>query len=123
MTQEKLEQGKQEIELVVVQLDNLVKDMDVKLNGVLKRQELDYLKGYSIYVREKERELRELVVKVSEKSQANQLKDEIIFQLKNTIKHNYEEAQKSAKLVNEQRERIKVLESKFDILQSDRNFV
>ncbi len=68
VTQEKLEQGKQEIELVVVQLDNLVKDMDVKLNGVLKRQELDYLKGYSIYVREKERELRELVVKVSEKS-------------------------------------------------------
>lgn len=71
VTQEKLEQGKQEIELVVVQLDNLVKDMDVKLNGVLKRQELDYLKGYSIYVREKERELRELVVKVSEKSQTN----------------------------------------------------
>lgn len=71
VTQEKLEQGKQEIELVVVQLDNLVKDMDVKLNGVLKRQELDYLKGYSICVREKERELRELVVKVSEKSQTN----------------------------------------------------
>ncbi len=53
---------------MVGQLDNLVKDMDVKLNGVLKRQEEDYIKGYSIYVREKERELRDLIVKVNEKN-------------------------------------------------------
>lgn len=63
-----IEKGKQEIEQVVGQLDNLVKDMDVKLNGVLKRQEEDYIKGYSIYVREKERELRDLIVKVNEKN-------------------------------------------------------
>jgi len=71
ITTEKLEQGKKEIDLVVVQLDNLVKDMDIKLNSVLRRQEEDYLKGYSIYVREKERELRELVVKVNERNQTN----------------------------------------------------
>jgi len=35
ITTEKLEQGKKEIDLVVVQLDNLVKDMDIKLNSVL----------------------------------------------------------------------------------------
>ncbi len=63
-----IEKGKQEIEVVVGQLDNLVKDMDVKLNDVLKRQEQDYIKGYSIYVREKERELRDLIVKVNEKN-------------------------------------------------------
>ncbi len=63
-----IEKGKQEIEVVVGQLDNLVKDMDVKLNDVLKRQEQDYIKGYSIYVREKERELRDLIVKINEKN-------------------------------------------------------
>ena len=51
----------------------------MKLNGVLKLQEHNYLKGYSIYVREKERELRDLIVKINEKNQTNQLKDEIIF--------------------------------------------
>ena len=64
--------------------------MDTRLNEVLKRQEGDYLKGYSIYVREKERELRDLIIKINEKNQTNQLKDEIIFQLKNKISENYE---------------------------------
>jgi hypothetical protein len=66
-----IQKGKEEIDVVVVQLDNMVKDMDVKLNGVLKRQEEDYIKGYSIYVREKERELRDLIIKVNEKNQTN----------------------------------------------------
>ena len=66
-----IQKGKEEIDVVVVQLDNMVKDLDVKLNGVLKRQEEDYIKGYSIYVREKERELRDLIIKVNEKNQTN----------------------------------------------------
>jgi hypothetical protein len=56
--------------------------MDEKLNKVLKRQEQEYLSGYSIYVREKERELRELVIKLNERNNNNSLKDEIIFGLK-----------------------------------------
>ena len=35
--------------------------MENKLSSVIKRHEADYLKGYSIYVRDKERELRDLV--------------------------------------------------------------
>lgn len=69
VTQEQMEASKKEIEVVAGQLDDLVKDMDKKLNRVLKRQEQDYLKGYSIYVREKERELRELVIKINERNQ------------------------------------------------------
>ncbi len=64
------------------QLNDLIKDMDQKLNKVLKRQEQEYLSGYSIYVREKERELRELVTKLNERNNNNSLKDEIIFGLK-----------------------------------------
>jgi hypothetical protein len=32
-----IDNGRKQIEAVVVQLDNLAMDMDVKLNGVLKR--------------------------------------------------------------------------------------
>ena len=64
------------------QLNDLIKDMDQKLNKVLKRQEQEYLSGYSIYVSEKERELRELVTKLNERNNNNSLKDEIIFGLK-----------------------------------------
>jgi hypothetical protein len=59
---------------------------------VLKRQEQEYLKGYSIYVREKEKELRELVSKLNERNTNNSVKDEIIYALKQTIKKNYETA-------------------------------
>lgn len=64
------------------QLNEVIKDMDQKLNKVLKRQEADYLKGYSIYVREKERELRDLVHKLNERNSNSSLKDEIIYGLK-----------------------------------------
>lgn len=38
-------------------------ELDVKLDRVLKKQEHDYLRAYSIYVHNKEQELRTLVEK------------------------------------------------------------
>jgi hypothetical protein len=32
-------------------LDDVIKDLDVKLNRVLAKQEYEYLKGYNVYVR------------------------------------------------------------------------
>lgn len=63
-------------------LNELVADLDAKLGRVLKRQEEDYLRGYSVYVREKERELRDLVTKLNDRNSNSSLKDEIIFGLK-----------------------------------------
>lgn len=83
---------KKEIEVAADQLSDMVLDLDVKLNSVLKRQEQEYLRGYSIYVREKERELRDLVNKLNERNSNNSVKDEIIYALKQTIKKNYETA-------------------------------
>lgn len=42
-------------------LNVTVQDLDVKLDRVLKKQEHDYLRAYSIYVHNKEKELRKLV--------------------------------------------------------------
>ena len=39
------------IDEAAAQFDEVVADMDVKLTRVLYRQEQEYLKGYSIYVR------------------------------------------------------------------------
>ena len=51
--------------------------------------EQQYLKGYRIYVREKEKELWDLVTKINEHNTNNSVKDEIIQALKQTIKKNY----------------------------------
>ena len=59
--------------------------MDEKLDRVLKKQEHDYLKGYSIYVKQKEKELKELINKLNEKNSNNTIKDEMIHNLKQTI--------------------------------------
>jgi len=49
-------------------LDDTIKDLDQKLNRVLAKQEYDYLKGYNIYVKKKEKELRDLIKKIVEKN-------------------------------------------------------
>jgi hypothetical protein len=79
------------------QLNEMIHDMDEKLNKVLKRQEEEYLKGYSIYVREKERELRDLVTKLNDRNSNSSLKDEIIFGLKTQITALYTDAFKYEK--------------------------
>jgi hypothetical protein len=39
----------------IVELEDTIKDLDVKLNRVLAKQEYEYLKGYNVYVKQKER--------------------------------------------------------------------
>lgn len=54
-----------------LELDDTIKDLDQKLNRVLAKQEYDYLKGYNIYVKRKEKELRDLIQKLSDRNQTN----------------------------------------------------
>lgn len=62
--------------------DDAIKDLDQKMNSAVKAQEADYLKGYALFVRQKERELHELVSKLNDRNTNSALKDEIIFGLK-----------------------------------------
>jgi len=57
-------------------LDETIKDLDLKLNRVLAKQEYDYLKGYNIYVKRKEKELRELILKLSERNNKASYKED-----------------------------------------------
>ena len=56
-----------------------------KLDKELKKQEEDYLKGYTIYVKQKEKELQELIVNLNERNKNTTLKDTIIINLKKNI--------------------------------------
>jgi hypothetical protein len=48
----------EEVKRIRDDLDNIIEGLDGKLDNVLKRQEEDYLKGYTIYVKQKEQELQ-----------------------------------------------------------------
>ena len=50
-----------DVEIARRQLDEVIEDLDEKLDKQLKKQEHDYLKGYSIYVKTKEKELKTLI--------------------------------------------------------------
>jgi hypothetical protein len=62
--------------------NDAIKDFDQKMNSAVKAQEADYLKGYALFVRQKEQELHELVSKLNDRSTNSAVKDEIIFGLK-----------------------------------------
>ena len=50
------------------ELDGVIEQLDEKLDNQLKKQEHDYLKGYSIYVKTKEKELKTLIQKLNAKN-------------------------------------------------------
>ena len=67
------------------QLDDVIDELDQKLDKQLKKQEHDYLKGYSIYVKTKEKELKTLIQKLNAKNSNNTLKDETIYKLNQKV--------------------------------------
>ena len=90
----------------------MIDGLDDKLDKVLKRQEHDYLKGYHIYVKQKEKELKELINKLSDKNQSNTIKDDMIHSLKQTIQKLDQEAIKMENEKQTQNERIRYLHSR-----------
>ena len=59
--------------------------LDTNLNKVLEKQEREYFQAYNIYVKRKEKELRDLINALNEKNENNNNKDMRITQLEVTI--------------------------------------
>lgn len=57
------------------ELDKVIEKLDFHLNTVLRKQEYEYLQAYNIYVKRKEKELRELINSLNEKNSNNNFKD------------------------------------------------
>ena len=66
-------EGQYLLEKTKQELDDTIKDLDCKLNRVLMKQEYDYLKGYNIYVKRKEKELRDLIQKLSDRNNSQNM--------------------------------------------------
>lgn len=66
-------------------IDQVIDGLDEKLNDVLSQQEFEYLKSYNIYVKRKEKDLRDLIEKLNLKNSNNTLKDDKIITLEKTI--------------------------------------
>jgi len=56
-------------------LDGQVEFLDEKLNKVLEKQEYEYLQAYNIYVKRKEKELRDLIETLADKNKVTNFKD------------------------------------------------
>ena len=69
-------------------MSEVIQDLDVKLNNVLQKQEYEYLKGYNIYVKRKEKELRDLIHKLTLKEKSSNAfnKEKKIASLEHTIR-------------------------------------
>jgi len=69
--------------------------LNEKLDERLKKQEHDYLKGYSLYVKQKEKDLRQIITELNKKNEGNSEKDQTIYNLKQTIKKLTDESVRS----------------------------
>lgn len=104
-------------------LNETIEGLDHKLHLVLKKKEHDYLKGYSIYVKQKEQELRELINKLNEKNSNNSLKDDLIYKLKQTIMQLHEAQIKTEKEKTGCKEKIKYWTARAEAFEQDKNFL
>lgn len=101
----------------------MIEGLDQKLENVLKKQEHDYLKGYSLYVKQKERELREIVAKLNEKNSNNTKKEEMIQNLKITIKKMHTEQINIEQEKSELKEKSKYWKSRAEAFEQDKKFL
>ena len=89
----------------------------------MKKQEHDYLKGYSIYVKTKEKELKTLIQKLNAKNSNNTLKDETIYKLNQKVDSLNREREKVENEKQELSEKIKHWTSRAQAFEQDKNFL
>lgn len=65
--------------------NKMIEKLDSNLNNVLRKQEYEYLQAYNIYVKRKEKELKELIYTLHEKNSNNNIKEMRINQMEVTI--------------------------------------
>ena len=116
-------QGWQEVQERKKDIEETINNLDDKLNLVLAKQEYEYLKGYNIYVKRKESELRKLIEKLNEKNSNNTLKDEKINNLEKTIQSIRDDQIRMEKEKDEMTKKIKKWQSKSNNFEQERDFL
>jgi chromosome segregation ATPase len=120
--EEEHHEGAANYKKAVVELDETIKDLDVKLNRVLAKQEYEYLKGYNVYVKQKEKELKDTINQLSERYNNQGAKDKKLTTLQNAIKTIREEQIKMDHDNVGLKDRVKKLRALNEELVSERDF-
>jgi hypothetical protein len=106
------------------EMNDTLTDLDKKLHRVLAKQEYDYMKCFTMYVKRKERELRELIEGLSVKAKdANRVKDERIKQLEVACRQAIANETKMDKQLQEMKLQVRKWKLKAEDLQSDQEFL
>lgn len=105
------------------EIQDVIADLDVRLNRVLAKQEYEYLKGYNIYVKKKEKELRQLIDKLNQKNSTSNTKDKKINDLNTTIQRIREDQINLEKMKEKQRKETLKWRSKAENLDEDCKFL
>lgn len=119
----KIQSEYNELDAVKKELDGVIHGLDEKLNRVLAKQEYEYLKGYNLYVKRKEKELRDLIFRLEEKNSNNNLKDEKIINLEKTIKSIREDQIRQEKQKDDLSKEIKKWKSRSNNMEQERDFL
>lgn len=117
VTNEQLVQKANEIYKINDELDDAISGLDKQLDQKLKKQEHDYLKGYQIYVKQKEQDLRKIIAELNQKNQGNTQKEEIIYALKNTIKRMNDEQIRTEQEKTDLKEKVKFLKQRSEAFE------
>ena len=104
-------------------IQDVIADLDTRLNRVLAKQEYEYLKGYNIYVKKKEKELRQLIDKLNQKNSTSNTKDKKINDLNTTIQRIREDQINLEKMKEKQRKETLKWRSKAENLDEDCKFL
>ena len=105
------------------EIDSVMATLDDKLNLVLAKQEYEYLKSYNIYVKRKEKELRELVDKLHKKNSNNTLKEEKITNLEKTIQSIRDDQIRMEREKDDLAKKLKRTQAKASNLEHERDFL
>jgi len=106
------------------EMSETITDLDKKLHKVLAKQEYDYMKCFTMFIKKKERELRELVAGLSEKEKnANRVKDERIRQLETACRQAIANETKMDKQLQEMKQQVRKWKDRAEDLESDQEFL
>ena len=123
VTDEQIFTKRNEIYSINDELDDAITGLDRQLDQKLKKQEHDYLKGYSMYVKQKEKDLREIIAKLNKNNEGNSKKENEIYCLKNTIKRMNDEQIRSEQEKSDLKEKLKYWKSRSDAFEQDKIFL
>ena len=106
------------------ELADTFEDLDTKLNKMMQKQEVEYMKTYTHYVKKKERELKEMILVLGEKAKnADRVKDEKIRELEQVCRQAITNEAKMEKQVRELKQQVRKYKEQAEALESDQEFL